>query len=105
MAHLSIVSRVTYADQQILTGVTRSGGPLTRIETRTCVGIRRLTAYVGVHPALMPVYITGEMIIGYHNPKGANRAMPRTAAGRRGCNRRASWTGLLTWVIGGKRHD
>jgi hypothetical protein len=95
-AHLSIGSRVTFDDQQTLTGVTHSGDPSTQLVTRTCFGIQKLTVSFGVHPALMRVYITGEMIIGCHNRKWANHALQRTRRGRRGCNRGVPCAGSLS---------
>jgi hypothetical protein len=79
-AHLSTGSRATSDDQETLTDVIGSGDPSTRLVTRSCVGIRRLTASVGVHPAQMRVYITGEMIIGYHDRTWAKPTFQRTAA-------------------------
>ena len=94
-AHPSIGSRDTSEDLQTLTGVTRSGDPSTQLVTRTCVGIRRLTASVGVHPALTRVYITGEMIIGYHNRKWAPRRCSARPCRSR-CNPTPSWAGSLS---------
>jgi len=73
-AHLSIGSQVMSADQQSLTGATHSGDHSTRLATRTCVGIRRRTANVGVHLVRMLVYTTGEMTIGYRNRTWANQS-------------------------------